>query len=273
MYPRDKPSYLPDFDRLSIIAATMLLAYALARFINLPLSSLSFQLPGLFIALQINLRTVVSLLVASLAASGAAWLIQEHPASGPHFHLEHYLIPMLTAWVIGVPLYQLPLGFLWWAGFILGGAILTLVLVAEYIVVDSEDVRQPLASAGLTVVSFTLFLILTVSLRYANTRLFFILPALTLAAGLISLRTLHLRLHGRWALLQTGLVMLLVGQLIAALHYWPISPIGYALALVGSTYSLTNLFGNMAEGRSLRQAWIEPSVILAIFWASALIIH
>ncbi len=251
----------------------MLLAYALTRFIDLPLSSLALQLPGLFISLEINLRTLVSFLVAGLAAVGAAWLIQEHPAAGSHFQVEHYLIPTLTAWVIGAPLYQLPLGILWWSGFILGGLILTLVLIAEYIVVDANDARQPLASAGLTVVSFTLYLILAASLRYANVRLFLILPALTLAAGAICLRTLHLRLHGKWALLQTGIVMLLIGQLIAALHYWPIPPVSYALALVGATYSLTNLLGSLSDHRVLREAWIEPAVILGIFWASALLVR
>ena len=251
----------------------MLLAYALARFIDFPLSNLSLQLPGLFLSLQINLRTLVTLLVAGQAAAGAAWLIQKHPAAGQHFRPEHYMIPTLTAWVIGTPLFQIPLGFLWWAGFLLGGTILTMVMIAEYIVVDPDDARQPLASAGLTVVSFALYLILAASLRYANLRLFLILPALTLAAGLICLRTLHLRLHGKWALLQTGILMLLVGQLIAALHYWPIPPVSYALALLGAAYSLTNLLGSLADEKTLQQAWIEPVVMLVIFWAAAVLVR
>lgn len=65
----------------------------------------------------------------------------------------------------------------------LGGAFLMAVLVAEYIVIDDQDDRQPLASAGLTVVSFALYLILAASLRFAEMRLYLIIPALVWRAG------------------------------------------------------------------------------------------
>jgi hypothetical protein len=265
----EKPRYLPDLDRISIVAATLLLAYGLAKFINLQVSSISLQLPGLFLSFPINLRTLVALLVSGLAAAGVAWLIKDHPAIGNHSRPEHWLIPTLTAWVIGVPLFQLPLGMLWWIGFLLGGAILMLVLLAEYIVVDADDVRQPLASAGLTVVSFSLFLLLIASLRYANLRLYLILPALGLAAFLICLRTIHLRLHGRWAILHAGIVTLIVGQLAAGLHYWPISPVSYALVLTGAAYSLTLLMTSLLNEKPLSQAAVEPLLVLLFFWGAA----
>lgn len=268
-----KPGHLPNLNHLSIVAAMMLLSFALARFSNFSLSDMAIQLPGIFLALQIDLRTLVAILVAGLATAGAAWLISDHPAPGKRFQPEHWLIPPLTAWVIGVPIFQLPLGVLWWVGFAVGGVILMLVLVAEYIVVDPDDVRQPIASAGLTIVSFTLYLILAASLRYANLRLYLILPALTLAAALISLRTLHLRLGGQWVWLQAGIVTLIIGQLVAALHYLPLSPVAYGLALVGAAYSLTNLMASLLHGATLRQALVEPLIILAIFWSIALVLR
>ena len=251
----------------------MLLAYAMARFISLPLSSFSLQLPGLFISFSINLITFVTVIVAGMAAAGVAWLIDDHPSIGRESRVEHWLIPTLTAWVIGVPLSQLPLGILWWVGFLIGGTILMLVFVAEYIVVDAEDVRQPLASAGLTVVSFGLYLILAAGLRYANLRLYLVLPALTLTAFLISLRTLHLRLSGRWAFLQAGIVALLVGQLVAALHYWPLTPVAYALVLLGAAYSLTILMTSLLKETTLRQALVEPGIVLLFFWVAAFIVQ
>jgi hypothetical protein len=268
-----KPSHLPNLNHLSVVAATMLLAYALARFSNSPLSNLAIQLPGLFLSLQINLRTLVSVLVAGLAAAGAGWLIHDHPRQDRYSQPEHWLIPCLTAWVIGVPLFQLPLGYLWWVGFAVGGAILMLVLIAEYIVVDPEDVRQPIASAGLTIVSFSIYLILAASLRYANLRLYLILPALTLAAALISLRTLHLRLRGQWAWLQTGVVTVIVAQLVAAFHYLPLSPVSYALALVGAAYGLTSLMFDLIQGVALRRALVEPLIVVGIFWTIAFLLR
>lgn len=67
--------YLPNFERLSTVAATMLLAYALARIIQVPVRDLSLQLPGLLLTFEINLRSIVTLLVAGLTTAGADWLV------------------------------------------------------------------------------------------------------------------------------------------------------------------------------------------------------
>ena len=268
-----KPRYLPDTDRLSVLAAMILLAYALARFIDIPAKELAFQLPGVYLTLQFNVRTIVAFLVAGLTASGADWLLRQHPALGSGGTYEHWLLPALTAWVIGIPLFQMPLGPLWWAWFALGGGALMLVLVAEYIVVDPDDVRQPVAAAGLTAVSFALYLTLAIALRFSEMRLYLILPALILAAALVSLRTLHLRLHGVWAIIPSGLIALLCGQFAAALYYWPLSPVSFGLAVLGPAYALTSLIANLIEQQPLKMAILEPAIVLAVVWSTALWIH
>jgi len=261
--------HLPDTDRLSLLSATILLAYALARFVDLPIRELAVQLPGLYLSLGINLRTLVTFLVAGVTASGADWLLRAHPRLGEKSTIEHWLLPTLTAWVIGLPLFQLPLGLTWWGGFAIGGSLLMLVLVAEYITVDPEDMRHPIAAAGLTAVSFALFLSLVVALRYSGTRLVLFLPGMALACALVSLRTLHLRLHGRWAFLQAGLTALVCAQLAAPLHYWPLSPVSMGLALLGPAYALTSLMANLGENKPMHQALVEPLVVLVIVWGCA----
>jgi hypothetical protein len=265
-----RPRHLPDADRLSILAATILLAYATARFVDVPARDLAAQLPGIYLAVEINTRTVVSLLVAGLTATGADWLLRDHPAMRSRSTFQHWLLPALTAWVIGVPLDQLPFGPQWLASFVIGGALLMLVLVAEYIVVDPDDVRHALASAGLTALSFALFLMLAITLRSSGGRLFLILPALTIAAGLVSLRTLNLRLQGRWMFLHALALALIVAQFAASLHYWSIPPIAYGLALLGPAYALTSLVGGLSEGEPLRQAIIEPALVLFFVWGTAI---
>lgn len=252
-----------------MLAATILLAYATARLVDLPGWELGVQLPGIYLSFEINVRTVVALLVAVLTATGAEWLLRDHPSLGNRSSLQHWLLPALTAWVIGVPLYRLPPGPHWLASFAIGGALLMLVLVAEYIVVDPQDVRHTLATAGLTAVSFALFLMLAIALRSAGLRLFQILPALTLSAGLVSLRTLHLRLQGQWVFFQAGALALIVAQLAASLHYWPISPVTYGLALLGPAYALTSLIGGLSEGEPLNQALFEPAIVLVVVWTTA----
>ncbi len=263
--------YLPDPERMSVLAATILLAYALARFIDLPVREFALQLPVFYFSIEFNVQTLVTLIVAGLTAAGAEWLLRDHPAiSREKYSTIHWLLPGLTALVIGLPLLQVQPGPTWWVGFILGGGLLMLVQVAEYIVVDPHDIRQPLAAATLTAVSFALFLILSVTMQYAEMRLFFILPAVFLAVFLVSLRTLHLRLQQQWAFLEAAIIAFIVCQWAAALHYLPLSPITYGLVLLGPAYFMTSLIAGLIEGRSVRQAVIEPLVILLLVWGIAL---
>lgn len=261
---------LPNAERLSLLSATILLAYAVGRFIQLPVIDLSTQLPGFYLTFQLKVQTLVAIIVAGLTAAGADWLLRDHPAMRRRGIFEHWLIPGLMAWAIALPLFQMPLSLLWWVGFAIGGVTLLLVMVAEYIVVDPGDARHPPAAAGLTAVSFALYLVLVVALRFAGLRLFQILPAVALAAALVSLRTLRLRIPGRWSWLEAGLVSLVTMQLAAALHYWPISPIAYGLAILGPGYAITNFLGNIASGEAPRQAVWEPAILLVLIWITAI---
>lgn len=268
----------PDFNRVSVLTATIMLAYGLARFVNLPSRTLNFQLGGIFLETQINVNTVVTLLVAVLTASGADWLLSGHPSLGNRRTIHHWVLPGLTAWILGITLNTLLFGFLWMIVFVIGAAILLLVLIAEYIVVDPSDTRYPAAVAGLTALSFALFLILAITLRVTSTRLILMLPALTVSIGLIALRSIYLRLHqlgifnptnAATATLATVTVALIMVQLTAVFHYYPFSPIVFGLSLLGPAYALTSLLSSLTDGRSFRQALLEPSITLIAIWILA----
>ena len=264
---------LPDLDHLSTLAATVLLAFALARFIDLPPRQFGFELFDTYFGFEFNPQSLSSILIAGLTAAGARWLLREHPAAEKKNLVEHLFLPALTALVIGLPLSQIPFSPMWWVGFGLGGLLLILVLIAEYIVIDPDDVLFAPAAAGLTILSFALYLVLTVALRFAGLRLFQLIPLLAAAVGLVSLRALRLRLPLRWAYLQAGLVTLITMQVASALHYWPFTPAAFGLALLGPAYALTDLAGNLAEGEPLSQAAIEPAVVLGLIWLAAFFIN
>jgi len=259
-----RPTQLPGAERLGVLSAAILLAYATSRFIDLPLEKINIQLPGFFLAIDVNLQIVITFLVAGLTATGADVLIHEHPRLGGRRTLEHWLLPALTVGVLAVPLYRLPIGIVWLTSFAIGGALLMLVLIAEYIAVDAEDARYPLAGSGLTAVSFALFLLLAIGLRSIGLRLFLALPALTFAIFLVVLRTLSLRFHGRWVLMPALAVTLIIAQIITGLHYWPLGPITFGLAILGPAYSLTSLTGALLQGEPWRRAIIEPGIVLLV---------
>jgi hypothetical protein len=264
--------FLPDFDRVSVLAGMITLAYIMTHFVDIPTQVMALQLPGVYLAVQIDINTLVGILVAGLTAVGADWIFQDHPARKDRI-LPHLILPALSAWVIGLPLNQTPFGWGWWLVLAGGVLLLTLVLIGEYISINTEDTRQPLAAAGLTAVSYALYLVLATSLRSGGTRLFLALPGLTLGAWLVSLRVLHLRLQGQWLVYENAIIASIVSQFTAALYYWPITPVAFGVLVLGPTYALTSLIGGLVEERPLRNAIIEPAlaVLIAIgvaVWAS-----
>ncbi len=265
--------HLPDSNRLSVLVAVVLLAFALAQVVETQHYSLVFDFFSIRISLPINLAIASTLLSTSLTAAGMDWLLRGHPHFESRHTFQHWLLPALTTFVIGIPLYSLPLGAAWWFSFAIGGVLLLLVFLSEYIVLDPSDVRYPTASAGLTALSFALFLTLSSGLNYIGARLVLIILAVFFASTMVVLRALHLRLGERWEFAWAVGIGLICTQFAIALHYWPLGPIQFGLALLGPLYALTGLATNIGEGMSVRQAMIEGLVVLILFWIPALLLR
>lgn len=269
----NEQKYLPDSNRVGVLTSTILLAFALSHLIQTPEFNLEVQLPGFFLLLPLNLSTAMSFLTAGLAATGMDWLLRGHPSLHNRPTFQWWILPTLTTFVIGIPLSILPGGTAWWVGFAIGGIIMFFVFLAEYIVVDADAPYYASAMAGLTAISYTLFFILAVALRYTGARLYLMMPGLFLAAGLASLRILHLRFSGRWEYAWALGIAFVCIQVAAGLHYWPLSPIQFGLMLVGPLYGLTNLAANLGEDQPVQRASLEPAVATALCWTLAVFIR
>lgn len=262
--------HLPDPNRLSVLTASVLLAYALAQLIEQQSYVVSLNLAGLLVELPLNLTALATLFAAGLTATGMDWLLRAHPKFDTVVPWQHWLLPALTALVIGVPLYTFPTGPAWWLMFGLGGVLLLLVFVAEYIAVDVTDLRYPAASAGLIALSYLLFFVLVTVLGFTGARLLFIVPAVFLAAFLAGLRAMNLRLYGRWEFAWATGIGLVCVQLAAALHYWPVFPIQYGLLVLGPLYALTGLSIGYQERIPLRRLAAEAVFGLVAFWVAGI---
>lgn len=258
--------HLPDPSRVSVLMAAVLLSFAMTRVLNVPEGNLSIPLFGLLLTIPISLNMAISLLSAALTAAGMDWLLRTHPSLEKGETREHWLLPTLTVLVLGITLNTLPDGVTWWLGFALGALLLVVIFLAEYVVVDPADIRYPLATAALTAMAFAIFLILAVALKASNGRLFLVAPALFVGSFLAALRTLHLRLNERWELAWAIGIGLVGMQLGAALHYWPLTPVRYGLALLAPVYALTVLAVAVADGTPFRRAMAEPGIMLVILW-------
>lgn len=272
---RDRYRHTPDLNTLSVLISTVMLAYTLTHFVELPLLSLNLRIFGIFLPLRLNFPILVSLLVAGLVASGTSWMLADHPAiEADSITVEHWLLPGLTSLVLMLVVEQIPFGFLWWIGAALGGLVLMLVLMAEYIAVDAKNRYYPLAEVGITSLSMAFFFMLALLLHSVELRLFFRVPIVSLAAGLVYLRVLHLRTGGQWLFTPALISLLIIGQLSAGLHYWPLNPVSFGIALLGPLYGLIE-FGEAYHRAGLDiplQQIVFSTLIVLISWLIAFLI-
>jgi hypothetical protein len=268
----EEHTHLPEANQLSVLASTILLAYALTPFVKIPAIDFGVSLPFGVFSFSINFLTIVSILVAALAGVGSDWLLRSHPHLEARSTIPHILLPTMTAWVIGVPLSTLDFDVSWWVLYAMGGVLLVMVFIAEYIAVDFSDIRFAPAAIGLTALSFALFLILAITLRSAGWRLYLVLPGLAVPVFLVALRTIYLRSNGQWRLAWAVGITLVIVQIATGLQYLPVTPIGYGLFLVAPAYSLTSFAVLIEEGRPVRSAWPGPLIIMVLLVALGLVL-
>ena len=275
MYNRavDSARILPDRERLSAVMAVILLAYTAAHFVQLPGRTLALGFAGVYLPLQFSINTLVAVLVAGLTATGTDWLLREHPGLRGRPTLSHWLLPAMTAWVLSLPLASLPFSAQWWAVFTGAALLLFAVLVAEYNSLSPDSRLYLAATQALSALTYALLLILAISIRGLALRLFLALPALGLGVFLASARIQLLRGDQDWQPLQSFGITFITLQIAAALHYLPISALGFGLALLGLVYALNLYASSLNRGQPPREAAREPLITLLVFWGLALIVR
>ncbi len=273
----ERSSNLPDLNHLSLLVSTILLAYTLTHFVTIPAFELDLVVLGIYFPIQINFTTLVAWLVAGLTASGTAWLLQSHPSlTKPSLSTAmHWLLPSLTTLVLMQSINMLPFGVTWWIAALGSGLVILLVLTAEYIAMDNANRFYIPAEMAITGLSIVLFLILAISLHSAETRLFYRVPVISLASSMVYLRIINLRQPGEWALIRSTASFLIIGEIAASLHYFPMGSIGYGLALTGPLYALVEINDALPDENHdlLIEGLIWPAVILILSWGLAFLLH
>ena len=270
-----KRKLLPSLNTLSILVSTLLLAYTLLHFVSIPTLEYEITFLGIYFPIGINFSTLVTLLVAGLTASGSAWLLEDHPARDRYRSTAvHWLLPSLTSLVLMLAIEQLPFGGLWWIGALISGLLLIVVFSAEYIVLDSSNPYFLPAEMLITALSIVFFLILAISIHTAEVRLFYRVPLLSVAAALVYIRVIHLRQKGFWAITQGSVSFLLIGEIAAGLHYWPMQSINFGIALTGPLYALIEISDLLPtfDSKPRLKEILWPILINDISWGAAILI-
>jgi len=265
--------YMPDTNRLSVLLSVILLTYACLPYIKIPESSFNLSIFNVYIEYSFNISMLVYFILSIFSAIGTDWLISDHPSKKRKQMYQHWLLPALTAWVIGFPLSTIQVGLEWWAIFAFGAILLTLVFISEYIAVDFKDQNFNIAAIGLTSVSLAMYLILIISIRNLDPRLYIIFPAITLPLFLISLRTFYLYSRGKTKISWAIAITIIIGQFIAGLHYLPLSARSFGIIAVAPSYALIRISVALENQQKKKLVFIEPIIVMSLLFIVAIIIQ
>lgn len=248
-----------------MLTAVIVLAYALARFLDIPARAIGGTFFGSALGLELNGRLLMMLLVAALISAGSDTLMRSHPvfaAQAAGSTVIHWILPGATALVMGAALNRLPDGPVWWLG--LGGsaAALLVVLIAEYVVVDPEAPQREAAVLALTALAYALALILFVVMHSLSARAAISSTVSGLVAAGLAWRlfTLHNAPMGR-ASLYAAVAGLVCAEVIWALNYWRVPSSSAALMAMIPFYISVGVSQQHLAGRLTRRVWIEFAVV------------
>ena len=260
----------PNINRVSVVVATIMLAYALIQLSPESEGNQVIAIGGFLLPFAFNFSTLVTIAVAAITASGTDWILRSHPELEGRTSIPHLFLPAITAWMVNILISNMADTPLKWTVFLFGGIFLFIVILSEYIVIFQEDYRRLIAIAILTALSYGLFLALGVSLESADQRLIIAIPAIAIGAGILSMRVLQMQTSEPWPIAYAASSMLITTQLGAVLHYLPISPLSHGLFLFGALYFTINFNTNMIENNPIQLAIIESTVPLVIISGFAL---
>ena len=91
---------------------------------------------------------------------------------------------------------------------------------------------------------------------------------------MVTLRVTNLRQPRQWGLVQGVVSLLVIGEIAAGFHYWPMDSINFGLVLTGPLYALiefSDALPNQEQGLQIKSI-IWPLVILVLSWGLALLI-
>ncbi|MBN2044388.1 MAG: hypothetical protein JW757_05140 [Anaerolineales bacterium] len=251
---------LPNPERLSVVVATIMLAYAVSQAIDLPTTPTFLNIGGIIVPYRFDLVFIVTIVVAGLTATGTDWIIRDHPALAGKATFPHLLLPTLSAWILSISLNNLANVPFRWLVLLVGGIFILIVILAEYIVLNREDYRAPIGIALLTAIAYAMLLALSVALESTDQRLIVSMPAIALGTIVLSMRILQLQTASSWPWLESAASTLFVIEIAAALHYLPLTPLASGVIILGALFSVVNFIISLAEEFNFGRAVFESAI-------------
>ena len=218
---------------------------------------------------DITVNRLILIIVAFTSLTGSAWylsssLLPNAKTISAMELLPHLLIPVFSSVTLAYALSQLIRTPWWWLVFIIGLALLAIVLISEQADMLNIDQTTPVPMISLTSLSIGLYLLGLVVLRTIGPRLFVLVPLVGLMSAFIVFRFTSLRtnIQPTWEVI-LGIVLILA-QLAAALYYLFINALQFGIILTGLLYFLVTLSVGLQNEKKGFNLLAEPLSMLLI---------
>lgn len=264
-------------DRVSVLVWVLLVGLAAQRLLNLPTVVITGPVLGSPVTLTITTNTVLGLILAGLAASGAEAVVRAHPLGrsveiGPHW--LYWGVPIA---VIGVALLMLPTApsrLYWLVGLTLTGIALGLSLAGIYYTVDPYAHGYRRARLAMNALTYAMALVMYLVVYRTRVRSIVSATEVLLLSALLALELLRGSRRPTWQVgIYAGITGLLLGQATWALNYVRLHGLTGGLLLLLLFYNIVGLSQHAIQGRISRRVLIEFGLItiaaLAFVWEFA----
>jgi hypothetical protein len=263
---KERPSV--NTDRLSVFIGVIVLTPVLIRFANISPRTISFELLGSPISFELTGTWLSVTMITTLSCMGANAVIRAHPRMSrpdPPPTFTFWILPGLTGLNAALLLERAPTWPLWWAGLLLTGSALALVVSAEFATVDPYRLGYARARLILNVVAYALAFT-TFALIYGTRGRSVLTASAVTVIGLVLafelLNTTEVRM-GR-ALLYASLTALILGESAWALNYWRLTAPAGGMILLLIFYISVGVVQQLLLNRLTRRTLVEFGVVAVI---------
>ena len=264
-------------DRASVLIWVVLMGLAAQRLLALPTIVVAGGVLGSPVAITVTTNTVLGLILAGLAASGAEAIVRAHPLSHSGESGPHWLAWGVPVALIGVAVFLLPVApsrLYWLVGLTLTGIALGLSLAGIYYTMDPFATGYRRARLGMNALTYGIALVLYLVVYSTRARSIVSATEIMFVSGLLALELLRGSQRPTMSVaLYAVITGLVLGQATWVLNYMRLQSLTGGLVLLLIFYNVVGLSQNAIQGRIGRRVAIEYGLItiaaLALIWEFA----
>src|SRR5512136_2657847 len=186
-------------ERASVVATLVVLGLILATFLQFPTRTFSLTVLGSLLTIPLSQTATMAALLVGITCAGTDAIVRSHPTARrieARYSFVTWTLPALTVLLAVVLLPQAPTAFYQIGGMALNGLVLILVISAEYVTVDPEDSRYPIARLSLNGWAYLLALVIFVLIYSLKARSLVSATAVMLVSSLLALEVLRIAGQG-----------------------------------------------------------------------------